>query len=415
MIGWQAALLRGTLELELLVGLISICAPSEDDSSTPRGLLRFAGQSVAARQIDLALSLGCERIVCMVEDIGQAVIDLQQKAREGGAKFNAVSGGLSLMGIVTSGDEIIAFADGILPQADAVERHLGDKPGVLVIPADGAVEEGYERIDAEWAWAGVLRARGSIVEALSQLPPDIDPISALLRIALQRGARVVPLDGGKAKRAGWLLATSEEALIEHEDRYLRDHAPRASFLRPFRAVADRIALRLAPGALDRGGSGGVITGLGLGMGAAAVVLGAYGWPRPAMGLLALASFVTAIGETLGGTLKAIRQKISRFRWFASASLLLFEAAFVVLCVLATERIPAVETGYLAFLFLGMVHLLKGMSTARIAEPMRDSTLVFSIGATCAALGFLDLALAAGVAALLGLMLFLQRGNKLTPA
>jgi len=399
----------------LLVGLISICAPSEDEAEIPRGLLRFAGQSVAARQIDLALRLGCERIVCLVDDIGQAVIGLQEIARDGGARFNAVSGGLSLLGQVTSSDEIIVFADGILPQAEAVERHLGERSGVLVIPAEGAVEQGYERIDAEWAWAGVLRARGSIVEGLSQLPPDIDPISALLRIALQRGARIVPLDGGKAKRSGWLLATSEQALIEQEDRYLRDHAPRASFLRPLRAIADRIALLLAPGALDRVGSGLPIIATGLAIGAAAVGLGFYGWPLIGLGLLALASFVAAIGETLSDTLNAIRQKKKRFPLLDSLFSLLFEGAFIVLCMLATDRIPAFETGFLALLLMGMLHLIRGMPSTRIVEPTRDPVLVYALFAACAASGFIDISLALASLGLLVLMLLLQRSNKLTPA
>lgn len=399
----------------MLVGLISICVPSEDDAAIPRGLLRFAGQSVAARQIDLALHLGCERIVCLVEDIGHEVIALQEIARAGGARFNAVSGGLSLLGQVTSGDEIIAFADGILPQAEAVERHLGEKPGVLVLPAEGAVEQGYERIDAEWAWAGVLRARGSIVEGLSQLPADIDPVSALLRIALQRGSRIVPLDGGKARRVGWLLATSEGVLVEHEDRYLRDHAPRASFLRPARALADRIALWLAPAALDRDRSGAPFVWSGMAAGAAALGLGIYGWPLWGMGLLALASFIKAIGDTLGDTLGAIRQKRKRFPILGSLFSYLFEGAFIALCILASERVPAFETGFLALILVGLLHLLKGISSNRIAEPMRDSTLIFALFAGSAAIDLLDLSLAVANLGLLALMLVLQRDNKLTPA
>ena len=184
----------------MLVAIISLCAPSDEEDGVPRGLLRFAGQTIAERQINLALQLGCERVVCLVDRIDHDVIALQDTAKDAGAKFNAVTGGLSLLGQVTAGDEVLVFGDGIMPQADVVARQLGEKSGVLVIPAEGAVEIGYERIDAEWAWAGVLRGRGSLVEALSQLPPDIDPVSALLRIALQRGTRVVPLDGGKAKR-----------------------------------------------------------------------------------------------------------------------------------------------------------------------------------------------------------------------
>lgn len=399
----------------MLVALISICVPSDDERDGPRGLLRFAGQTVAERQIDLALRLGCERIVCLVEGIGSEVIALQEAARAGGAKFNAVSGGFSLLGQVTAGDEILVFADGLLPQADAVERHLGERPGVLVMPAEGAVELGYERIDAEWAWAGVLRARGTIVEGLSQLAPDSDPVSALLRIALQRGTRVVPIDGGKAKRGGWLLATHYDALAEQEERYLRDNAPRAGFLRPMRAITDRVALWLAPRALDSDSSGGAAQYLGAGFGVGALAAGIYGWPVAGLALLIFASLIDDIGTSLTATLRIVRQKKPRSQMLESMISLVFEGILVTLCVWSSVRHPAYETGFLALLVLGLLHVLRGMPPSSLNETLRDRTLIIAAIAGCAASGFLDFALATASFGAVGLILLIQRRNRLTPA
>ena len=110
---------------------------------------------------------------------------LQHRAEAAGARFIAIREPRKLSGIVTANDELLVLAPGVLPDEDAVMRHLA-KPCVLVFPADPAVQRGYERIDLHFAWAGALVVRGTAVEQLAQLPGDVDTPSALLRIALPR-------------------------------------------------------------------------------------------------------------------------------------------------------------------------------------------------------------------------------------
>ena len=397
------------------IALISICTPSDGEDTPPRGMLRFAGQSIAERQIQLAVRMGCERVVCLVEKIGSEVIDLQEFATENGTKFHAVSGAHSLLGQVTTADELIIFGEGVLPQADAVEHHLGERPGVLVLPAEGAVDEGFERIDAEWAWAGVLRARGSIIEGLSQLPPDIDPISALLRISLQRGTRVIPLDGEKARRSGWLLARSDAAMADQEGEFLKRFAQRSSFWLPLRALADRIALRLAVPALDRG-----LSGLGLNLLGVALASGglAAGWyERPVIGLVLLATgtFVNAIGTTLSATLQAIRQTKRRFKSFDQVVSVVFDVLFVTLAVLATSEGMPVDNGVLALLLVGLLHLAREIPRWKFTSPLRDRPLVYALLAIAAGVGILKAAMALSCLGIVGLLALALRRPGLTPA
>ena len=399
----------------MLIALISICTPSDEENAPPRGLLRFAGQSIAERQMDLAARLGCGRFVGMVDGIGSEVIELQGFANDLGCKFHAVTGAMSLLGQVSTADELYVFAEGVLPQADAVENHLGERSGVLVLPADGAVDEGYERIDAEWAWAGVLRARGSVVEGLSQLPPDIDPVSALLRISLQRGARVIPLDGSKARRSGWLLARSDAAMAEQESEFLHRFAERSSFWLPLRAIGDRIALRMAVSALDRGRTGLPLNLAGLALGAGGLAAGWY--ERPVIGLLlrALGAFVSTTGMTLSATVQAIRQKRLRFKWFEQGILVLFDVFFVVLAVFAASEGMPIDYGVLALLLVGLLHLAREIPRWRWTSFLRDRPLAYALLAIAAGAGVLKPAMAVSCLAIVALLVAALRRLRLTPA
>ena len=351
----------------------------------------------------------------MVDSIDSEVIDLQESAREGGAKFNAVSGCMSLLGQVTAADELLVFGDGVLPEAGVVEERLGGQGGVLVIPAEGAVEEGYERVDSEWAWAGVLRTRGSIIEGLSQLPPDSDPISALLRLSLQRGTRVIPLDGAKAMRSGWLLAKSEAQIAEYESDFLRRYASRSGFAQPLRALADLIAFRIAPAALDRSFSGtpaklAAVLGIG-----GAFALGWREMPVIGLGVLALASFISDIGRALNGMLGAIHQKVPKFPWLGEGISLLFELTFVALAVLSTASGRPMDQGVLALLVVGLLRLTGQSSRSALLGPLRDRTLILTGFAVVAAFGLLKPALSIVALAIVALLLVVQRRNRITPA
>src|SRR5690606_40835190 len=90
-----------------------------------------------------------------------------------------------LLGAVRADDELLALAPGLLPEAADALEGLGKRKGVLVLPAGPGVAAGFERLDLNRAWAGALVVGGAQVELLSDLPPDIEPTSALVRIALQ--------------------------------------------------------------------------------------------------------------------------------------------------------------------------------------------------------------------------------------
>ncbi|MDE2620800.1 MAG: hypothetical protein KGL54_11625, partial [Sphingomonadales bacterium] len=183
----------------------------------------MGGQLVARHQVALALAAGCGRIICIARGFSPDFAALQRDAEQAGATFHVVSGAAGLSGLVTAADEVLAVAEGLLPTpGDALPLLTGGQ-SVLVQPAVEGVAAGFERIDPEQAWAGLMLVPGRLVDRLMDLAPDVDPVSALLRIVLQAGLarRSVP----EAVRTGghWLLIRSEADAQLAEERWMARH------------------------------------------------------------------------------------------------------------------------------------------------------------------------------------------------
>lgn len=279
------------------VAILSAMHPTGSHGEGPiRGLLAVAGRSAAALQLDLALRLGCERIVCFAEGLDEGILPLLHRAEQGGASFHALASARALSGLVRAQDELFLFAEGVVPDPLAAGEMLGERSGVVALPADAGMEAGFERIDRDHAWAGMARLPGAAVERLAEMPIDVEAIPALLRLGLQSGVRLVPLPRAALTDRRWTLLRDEEHARAFETAWLHQRIVPAPFTAPLHAVADRLSTTLAPRVLARKGravlpfAGGAIalagalaaahwgtgTGAGAGAGAfAAVALGAF--------------------------------------------------------------------------------------------------------------------------------------------
>ena len=85
----------------------------------------FAGAMVVERQLDLALMLGCERAVCLVDAVEREVVELQHRAESAGMKFRAIRQPSMLAGMVTADDELLVIVPGLLPDDEGVKRGDG--------------------------------------------------------------------------------------------------------------------------------------------------------------------------------------------------------------------------------------------------------------------------------------------------
>ena len=213
--------------------------PRAADGGAP---LALAGKSLARRQLDFALAAGCESVIVLGDGGSAEAIALRHAAEAAGARFLAIREGHGLLGAVRADDELLALAPGLLPEAAAARDALGEGRAVLVLPAGAGVAAGFERIDLERAWAGALVVAGAQVERLSDQPADIDPASALVRIALQ--ARVPEkrlLEDALADGSWALLGTGAQA-IAAEQAWLKRHLRPAAPAAPSRWLA-QLALR----------------------------------------------------------------------------------------------------------------------------------------------------------------------------
>ena len=204
----------------------------------------FAGAMVVERQLDLALMLGCERAVCLVDAVEREVVELQHRAESAGMKFRAIRQPSRLAGMVTADDELLVIVPGLLPDDEGVKASLSKK-AILAFPADAAVPLGYERIDLGLAWAGAMLIPGHLIEKLADLPPDVDVPSALMRIALQSGTQVIPIDRKLLVEGHWHLDADRKTLDVREKRWIDAQRRKIAFRAPGLAVAERAGARLA--------------------------------------------------------------------------------------------------------------------------------------------------------------------------
>lgn len=249
---------------------------------------RFAGKTVLAHQIQCAAHLNCERVICLAGSAGPDLGSARSYAERAGIRFEVVDALVRIAGNVTASDEVIVFADGILPDCAALLAPLDARPAVLAFPADPALERGFERIDAERAWSGALRMRGDGVSRLADLPADCDLSSSLLRIALQSGVPVVELDPAPIADHTWQKRVDRRASEEHEQRWIARQVRPAPFAAPGQAVIERMAMRWAR---DAGGGRWARAPhlAALGTGLLALLAGLTGWPAWGLALLWLTS------------------------------------------------------------------------------------------------------------------------------
>ena len=390
------------------VALLSTLEPSADDAGTPRGLLRLGGRSVVQHQASVALALGCEKVICLAEGLPGELIALQHAVERGGAAFQPAPDGRSLARLVRPEDELVVFSDGLVAPTEAVSTLLGGRSGVVVQPVEQGLAAGYERIDLNHAGAGVFRVPGRLAAGLAELPGEWNPVSALLRMAVQSSVRQVVLPQALLGGGGWALVRSDAEAHRLEPQWLRRHTEKAESGGPGRWLAARLVERLGPSLLHAGTRPSVLN-----IGAAALALIAllaawFGAYTPAFGGLGLA--------WLGRRCAAILARVHGDAAPTPRGSLNAEAAFdlaldgafataITWCFTAvrTEPSAALHGLFVALTLLGLLRFTAAVFAGRRWKAWLDDRLVLAIALAAASFSAVfDLALMAGV---LGLLAF----------
>lgn len=382
------------------IALLSTLDGSPEVRSPRPAFASFAGAMVVERQLDLAVKLGCDRVVCLVDAIEREVVELQNRAESAGVKFRAIRHPSRLLGMVTAEDEILVIAPGILPDDEAAIEAL-EKRAVLAFPADLAVPLGFERIDLELAWSGIMLVRGELIARLGQLPDDIDVPSAVMRIALQGGSRLIALDRALLAEGNWHLNADRQALDEREKRWIDSQRKAISFRGPGLAIAERAGARLARDVVGQSAqpvptaAAGISAVAGLGA-------GAFGFPAIGLVLTALA----ALFGHMGGVVERVAQlgrperrpnKVLRaLDW-------LIDPILVVLLVLAAPEDLGLLRGFVPIMLIGLLRLSERHASRKWRETYADRILLCFLLSPAAFAGF-----STEMAAALALLVLLSR-------
>lgn len=266
--------------------MLSLIEPSAE-GHVPRAFLRVGGLTVARQQLGIALALNCERIVCLAPTLTPDILELQHVAEARGAQFNVIAGPRPLLGLISANDEVIALADGLFGSTAETVDLLSESQAVLIQPIEQGLAAGFERIDINHAAAGAIRIPGRLVEQITTLPADCDPVSALQRIALQAGVRQRQIPTPGQDGLFWTLVRSDAEAHTIEPQWIRQRTRDTVPLGPARGLA-LLAVRSFGPALLHAGSGAralVIAAVVL----ALLALGAgwFGLPVLGLGLIAL--------------------------------------------------------------------------------------------------------------------------------
>lgn len=349
--------------------------------SVPRAFLHVGGVSVARQQLGLALALGCERIVCLARELDPNLLAIQHAAEAAGAQFHAIAAPRAIAGLVTAADDLVVIADGLLADPEEAQRLLGAGHCVLVQPVDPGIAAGFERLDLNHASAGALRMPGRLAERIADLPPDVDAVSTLTRIALQSGVPQRQIAIAEASARRWVLVRSDEEAHALEPAWIAERMRPDTSRAPGNWLARTAAKRFGPALLHSGGgkratfgAAAVLTLLGLSTGwfglvSAGLGICAFGWIA---GRVACELVEVERGALLQGPGRVPWQQL--FDWMA-------DVAIVVLAGWGIGASPPATWGQQYFapiMVVALARLIPHLTQNRWARWLDDRLLVVAL-------------------------------------
>jgi len=380
-------------------------------NSELRAEKELAGRSVLEWQIDLALELKCERIICLCESTFGTVITQQRRVEGEGFAFHTVRNHLQLTSLVRADDEIFVQLDGLVlgGAARASILRLNEKASKRVYtiaashPLSVSYPNDFERIDRERHWAGIGLVPGDCALALKDMHADGDAMSLLLRLALQLQVHCESVRTAMLDNDQWLLADDSEALERRANALIMSNIPQASWSGPAAALAATVVRASAPFWLRSGGEIGA--GLAVAGMTAAGVLAGFGYAVAALSLGAFAAFFA----NLSANSAILRTAVSAFAKVPVFSRLLsFATAGLATAVLTLAHLEAsnwpIQVG-IPLLAIGLTRVAGADSLTHFGAFWRDLPTHLALYAVSAFFGVLQEALLLfSLGALLQLML-----------
>ena len=257
-----------------------------------RALVPLAGRALLEHQLRRATAAGAQRLLLLVDEVPVDLAEIITALRREGVQVLPVAG-LDVAADALAPDRpVLLIADACLP-AEAVLRRLARRssPCLATLP-DADANARYERIDAGTRWAGAALLDGARVASAAAMLGSWDPVSTLLRRAVQEDAARLDVAGEPPT----LLLDATE-VSEAEARIVSAARPRPRSWAERWIEAPLLAL-VVPRLLARDTPPWALAwpggALALGCGALALV----DWRWPALGALLVAFPLIAAGMQL---------------------------------------------------------------------------------------------------------------------
>lgn len=274
-----------------LTALIGAYEPGPGEGGL-RALVPLAGAPLIEHQVRRAIAAGAGQALLIVENVPPELADVVGRLRRDGVRVGTVEDIGAAADALQADVAVLLIADACLPEIElCAEVAEAPVPALAVLP-DAPAHAHNERIDASSRWAGVALIDGHRVQETAAMVGSWDPVSTLLRRAVQEGATKVPvqsmppvlmLDAARRESA-------EQEIVEAARRPGRDW--------PEHLLFGALEERALPLLLERRIDAAALAAAALLLGSAGAVAAPLGWLRFALALLLLAGPVRAVAGRL---------------------------------------------------------------------------------------------------------------------
>lgn len=276
------------------MSLIALIAVYEDSPSGggPRALTPLAGTTLLEHQARRARVAGADRVMLLIGQRPPAFDAALARLRADGIAVSLIEGIAAAAERIPPEDRLLLIADGCLADQALLDRMARAAVPSIATIADAPEHAPYERIDAAQRWAGLALIDGAGLIAAAGMIGEWDPVSTLLRRAVQEGA--ARIDGGGVPP---LLGSDAAALAGAERRLIGGTRPIARGWAT-RWIDAPLAERLLPLLMRRRIDPLPLAGGGAGLAVAAGGAAIAGWLWPGLILLLLSGIVATTAARL---------------------------------------------------------------------------------------------------------------------
>ncbi|WP_271077752.1 hypothetical protein [Aurantiacibacter sp. MUD61] len=343
--------------------------PQPGDTPQPA----VAGKTLAQRQLLFAQQCGCKQVIAHGGGASEDAIALRHAVEKAGMRYQVISNAHALPGAIKDDDSLLIFQPGLLPESrQALELIRAEGDRMLVFSAGPGTAAGFERIDLDRAWGGVMTLPGKWLGQLTSLPEDAAPHAALLRIALQHRLSEARLDDSVLDDGKWQIIRDADSAKRHEAGWMQTHLGKGSLTAPSRWLGSSIAARAGGWLMQRSwAKPGILALSGLLL-VGSITAAFYELPVAAFALAALS--VPVLEVMLGISKLAVAPFGQITRWP-----ILRKAVDVAILASGVLTIDSLwyRAAFPPFVLFAALFLLDRRPIPAISAPLRDRALIAS--------------------------------------